>query len=136
MWVVWIITLIVVGLATGGVFAYKQGQNNQVAESKANQVTALFARHGLSVPVDHETLIAVLGDNGGSVCDDPNSALSKALQNEQLANGGATVGSRPTRVDRNVVEGEALILQVYCPQQLPAFEKSANARHYYNVIRN
>src|SRR5271165_1755132 len=136
MWVAWIIALIVVGLAIGGVFAYKQGQNNQVAESKANQVTALFARHGLTVPVDHKTLIAVLGDNGGSVCDDPNSALSKALQDEQLANGGATVGSRPTRVDRNVVEGEALILQVYCPQQLPAFEKSANARHYYNVIRN
>ena len=136
MWVVWIIALIVIGLAIGGVFAYKQGQNNQVAQSKANQVTALFARHGLTVPVDHKTLIVVLGDNGGSVCADPNSALSKALQDEQLANGGATVGSRPTRVSRSVVEGEALILQVYCPQQLPAFEKSANARHYYNVIRN
>ena len=48
MWVVWIITLIVVGLAIGGVFAYKQGKDNQVAESRADQVAALFARHGLT----------------------------------------------------------------------------------------
>jgi hypothetical protein len=69
------------------------------------------------------------------VCDNPAGALTKALQDVQLSNGAATVGSRPTRADRSVVTGEALVLQVYCPQKLPAYDKYVNARHYYTVIR-
>jgi hypothetical protein len=119
----------------GGEFAYKQGVDNQIAHTKADQVTALFASHDLMVPVDHKTLIAVLGTNGGPVCDDPAGALTKALQDVQLANGAGNVGSRLTRASRNVVTGEALVLQVYCPQKLPGYEPYVNARHYYNVIR-
>ena len=131
----WVVALVVVALAVAGEFAYKQGADNQQAQSRADQVTALFARHGLTVPVDHKTLIAVLGDNGGPVCDHPTAALTKALQDAQLGNGAATVGSRPTRASQSVVTGEALVLQVYCPQQLPAYQKYVNARHYYTVIR-
>jgi len=131
----WIIGLVIVALAVGGEFAYKQGVDNQAAQSKANQVTALFARHGLTVPVDHKTLIAVLGTDGGPVCDQPTAALTKALQDAQLSNGAASVGSRPTRASSRVVTGEALVLQVYCPGKLPAYEQYVNARHYFNVIR-
>ena len=134
-WVAWVAALIVIGLAIGGVFAYKQGENNQAAQTKANQVSALFARHGLTVPVDHKTLIAVLGDNGGSVCDSPAGALNQALRDQQLDNGAATVGSRPIRADRSVIAGEGLVIQVYCPQELSAFEKYVNSKRYYNVIR-
>ncbi|HTR94535.1 MAG TPA: APC family permease [Trebonia sp.] len=130
----WIVGLVVLGLAAGGEFAYKQGVDNQAAQAKANQVTALFKSHGLTVPVDHKTLIDVLGDDGGPVCDHPTAALTKALQDAGLANGAATVGSRPTRADKRVVEGEALVLSVYCPAQLPAYEQYVNARHYSHVI--
>lgn len=123
--------MVVAALAIAGVFAYKQGEDNQLAQTKADQVAASFARHGVTVPVDHKTLIAVLGDNGGPVCDNPTSALTKALQDQQLANGAATVGSRPTTASRRTVTGEALVLRVYCPQKLPAFEKYVNARRYY-----
>ena len=134
-WLSWAIALVVVALAVAGVLAYKQGKDNQLARTRADEVSALFARHGLTVPVDHKTLIAVLGDNGGAVCDSPTGALTKALQDQQLANGAATVGSRPVRADRRIVTGEALVIQVYCPRQLPAFEKYVNARRYYKVIR-
>jgi glutamate:GABA antiporter len=133
--VAWVVGLVVVALAVAGEFAYKQGTDNQQAQSKADQVTALFASHGLTVPVDHKTLIAVLGDNGGPVCDHPAGALTKALQDAQLDNGAATVGSRPTRASRGVVTGEALVLRVYCPQELPAYQRYVDARHYYTVIR-
>jgi len=131
----WIVAVVVIALAVGGEFAYKQGVDNQTAQSKADQVTALFKSHGLTVPVDRKTLIAVLGDNGGSVCDNPTSALTKALQDSELSNGAATVGSRPTRADERSITGEGLILQVYCPGQLPAYERYVNARHYYHVIK-
>ena len=130
-WWGWVIAVVVAALAIAGVFAYKQGKDNQLAQSRADQVAASFARHGLTVPVDHKTLIAVLGDNGGPVCDHPTSALTKALQDQQLSNGAATVGSRPTTASRRTVTGEALVLQVYCPQKLPGFKKYVNARRYY-----
>ena len=130
-WWGWVIAVVVAALAIAGVFAYKQGEDNQLAQTRADQVAASFARHGLTVPVDHKTLIAVLGDNGGPVCDHPTGALTKALQDQQLSNGAATVGSRPTTASRRTVTGEALVLQVYCPQKLPAFKKYVNARRYY-----
>jgi amino acid transporter len=134
-WLTWAVALVVVAAAVWGEFAYKHGQETAQAQAKASQVSALFANHGLTVPVDQKTLIAVLGNDGGAVCDNPSGSLTKALKNLQLANGGAAVGSRPTRVPQNVVLGEELVIQVYCPQNLPAFKKYANSLHYYNEIR-
>jgi glutamate:GABA antiporter len=132
----WVIAVAVIALAIAGVFAYKQGKDNQLARTKADRVVALFRSHGLTVPVDHKTLIAVLGTNGGPVCDSPAGALTKALQDQQLSNGAATVGSRPSPASRRVVTGEELVIQVYCPQKLPAFKKYIDARRYYHVIRD
>ena len=106
-----------------------------IAQAKAHRVEALYAAHGLTVPVDERTLTSILGDNGGSVCASPTSALTKSMQDLSLANGGATVGIRPIRESRRVVEVEQIILQVYCPKQLPAFNKYVNAKRYDAVPR-
>jgi len=135
-WLARVIALALVVLAVAGLFLYKQGKDNQLARTRADQVVALFRSHGLTVPVDHKTLIAVLGTDGGPVCDSPAGALTKALQDQQLSNGAATVGSRPSPASRRVVTGEELVIQVYCPQKLPAFKKYIDARRYYHVIRD
>ena len=132
----WGIAAAVVALAVAGLLIFKQGPDNSDARKKADQVVSLFAAHHLVVPVDHKTLIDVLGDDGGPVCADPSGALIKALQDEQLSNGAATVGSRPIRVDRQVVYGEELVVSVYCPQKLAALHTYVNAKSYYKVIRN
>ena len=87
------------------------------------------------VPVDHKTLIDVLGTTGGPVCANPSGALTKALQDQQLSNGAATVGSRPIRVDRQVFYGEELVVSVYCPAKLAALRTYVNGNAYYRVIR-
>ena len=102
---------------------------------KADQVVALFAAHHLVVPVDHKTLIDVLGTTGGPICANPSGALTKALQDQQLSNGAATVGSRPIRVDRQVFYGEELVISVYCPAKLAALHTYVNGNAYYRVIR-
>jgi Amino acid permease len=134
-WVSWVIALVVAALAVAGVAAYKQGSDNQAAQAKADRVIALFRVHGLTGPVDRSTLTSVLGDDGGPVCAHPASALSEALKDQQFTNGAATVGSRPIRTSRRFVAGEVLVLRVYCPQKLPAFEKYVNAQRYYHVVR-
>ncbi len=129
------IAALLIVLAAVSIPVYKEGKDNRKAQRRADRVAAAFAAHGLTVPVDRKTLIAVLGPDGGSVCDSPSGALTKAMQDVQPANGAATVGARPTRVDHRVIEGEALVLSVYCPAKLPAFRKYADAKRYYHVIR-
>ena len=133
--VLWAIAAVLVILAVVLVLVYKPAPNSHLAQAKAHRVEALYAADGLTVPVDDKTLISILGTNGGSVCASPTSALTKAMQDVSLANGGATVGIRPIRESRRVVEGEQIILQVYCPKQLPAFNKYANAKRYDAVTR-
>ena len=133
--VLWAIAALLVILAVVLVLVYKPAPNNSLAQAKAHRVEALYAAHGLTVPVDDKTLTSILGTNGGSVCASPTSALTKAMQDLSLANGGATVGIRPIRESRSVVEGEQIILQVYCPEQVPAFNKYVNAKRYDAVTR-
>jgi hypothetical protein len=97
-------------------------------------VATLYRAHDLTVPVSQKTAIRALGTDGGAICDDPGAALSRALQNQQLASGG-NVGSRPIRADRRVVEGEELILQVYCPSELVSYERYVNSKQFFPVVR-
>ena len=131
----WGIALLVVVAAVAGVLIYKHGKETALARSRADRLVALFASHHLVVPVDHKTLIDVLGTDGGPVCANPGGALVKALQDQQFSNGGANVGSRPIRVSRQVVYGEELAVQVYCPQKLAALHTYVNGNAYYHVIR-
>ncbi len=65
----------------------------------------------------------VLGDDGGATCTDPNESLTKAILLSQLANGAAGPGARPVIADSRVVQGQLLIIQVYCPDELEDFQK-------------
>ena len=131
-WGLWLGVLVALVAA---VFIFKPGKNNEPARHKADQVVALFAAHHLVVPVDHKTLIDILGTTGGPICANPSGALVKALQDQQLSNGAATVGSRPIRVDRQVFYGEELVVSVYCPAKLAALHTYVNGNAYYGVIR-
>ena len=134
-WLPWAIATLVVVLAVAGVVIYKHGKDNQVARARAGEVIALFEAHHLATPVTRNEVINVLGTNGGPVCANPNGALTQALRNQQFSNGAATVGSRPTRVSKEVVLGQELVIQVYCPQKLAGFRRYVNGKKYYPVVR-
>ena len=57
------------------------------------------------------------------VCDNPASALGKAVLNDQLTNGADFVGRRVIIIDERMVQGEAAILQVYCPDKLADYQE-------------
>lgn len=65
----------------------------------------------------------VLGDDGGAVCADPNAALSRATLLAQLANGSGGPGTRPVIADSRVVQGELMVIKVYCPEELQDFQE-------------
>jgi hypothetical protein len=111
------VSLMVIGLAV-----FRSAQDSIEGRRKAEQLQTSFAEAGLPVP-SQDQLVRVLGTDGGPVCDHPTSALKQAQLKSQLANGAGGPGTRASLSDSDILQGEALAIAVYCPEQLPEFTK-------------
>ena len=130
-----VIGAVVVVLAIVGLFLYDAAQDNQEAQAKAEQLTQAFTRAGLPVPADTDQIVATLGDDGGAVCENPANALGKATLLDQISNGASFVGRRPVIFDRRFVLGEALILQIYCPDKRQAYQEKIDDLKYDDTVK-
>ena len=71
------------------------------------------------------------------MCANPANALGKAMLADQITNGASFVGRRPVIFDRRFVIGEALILQIYCPEELaglPGEDRRAEVRRHDQAL--
>jgi hypothetical protein len=117
----WIIGAAVVVLAIIGLITYSGQKQSDEATAKAQQLTQAFEKAGITVPADIDIITRSLGADGGAVCDNPASALGRALLFQELYNGADFVGRRPVIADTNVLKGELAILSVYCPEKVQQF---------------
>jgi hypothetical protein len=126
-----LLVLVVIGLIT-----YSGKKDDREAQDKAAELSQKFEAVGLPVPEDQDIIVRSLGTDGGAVCDNAGSSLGKALLFDQLTNGASQVGKRPVIVDRNVVRGELLILDTYCPDELPGFRDKIQDLDFDDVIKD
>ena len=115
--VVLLVVLLVICLAT-----VRSARTGKKAQDKADQLISAIEDAGGTAP-SRDQIVRVLGDDGGATCTDPNAALNRAILLSQLTNGATGPGSRPVIADSKVVQGQKLIIQVYCPDQLDDFQK-------------
>ena len=115
------IAIVLAVLVVVGLFTLKAGATTQAAQDKAAQLTTELESAGVPAPKS-EVLVRLLGDDGGAVCEDPNSALSRATLLSQMTTGTGGVGQRPIIAAGRVVKGEEPILKVYCPEELADFQ--------------
>jgi hypothetical protein len=101
-----VLAVVVVTLAITGLVIYQSGQSSQDAEAKADQLIGQLQQSGLRTPAK-ETIVRVLGDDGGAVCANPGNALTKAALTAQLV-----------IADSRFLQGELAIVSVYCPERL------------------
>jgi hypothetical protein len=132
----WIIGAAVLALVIVGLITYSGQKKDQEARAKAEQLTQKFEQAGLPVPQDQDIIVRSLGNDGGNVCDNPASSLGRAVLFDQLTNGAAFVGRRPVIVDRDLIRGEALILQTYCPDKLQEYQDKFDDLKFDNVIKD
>ena len=132
----WIIAGVLVVLVIIGLITYNAQEANAEARDKAQQLTQAFRDAGLRVPQHQDILIRSLGDDGGAVCDNPGNALGRAILFDQLVNGAASVGRRPIIADSRVLAGEALILQIYCPEKLQEFRDKFDDLKFDDTIKD
>jgi len=118
----WLIGVFVAALTIVALFTYSSHKSDQQAQQKAQQLVTKFEQAGLPVPEDLDIVTRTLGADGGAVCDNPASALGKATLADQITNGADFVGRRPVIIDRDLLIGELLILQTYCPEHLEKYK--------------
>jgi len=132
------LALIFIGLplAIIGLFTYSGQKQSEEATAKAQQLTQAFQQAGLRVPQDLSIITRSLGTDGGAVCDNPANAVGRAILFDQLVNGASFVGRRPVIADTNVLKGELLILQTYCPDKVQQYKEKTQDLKLDDTIRN
>lgn len=114
--------LLLVVLAVIGLITFRGARETERAGEKADQLISEIESAGSTAP-SREQIMRVLGDDGGAVCADPNEALSRATFQAQLTNGAGGPGTRPVISESRVVQGQLLIIEVYCPDELAEFQQ-------------
>jgi hypothetical protein len=120
---IFITALVLLGVVTlAGVLAFNEGVDNAQAQNKANELIDALASTGARTP-DVDQVARVLGDDGGATCENPNEALSRSILLSLLTNGATGPGTRPVIADSRVVQGQLLIIEIYCPEELEDFKE-------------
>jgi hypothetical protein len=112
--------LLVLALAT-----WNYDKANAEALDKANQLISSYESAGLQAPRSAENVAEVLGTDGGEVCVAASSDYLLGYIKTRLGVGGEFY-FRPTIVDRRPLQGAALIVQTYCPEEAPRLEEFVN----------
>ena len=134
-WMYGAIGAFVAVLAVIGLLTYSGNKRSNEATQKAQQLSQELASQGLGVP-DEDILVRTLGTDGGNVCDNPASALGKAVLNDQLTNGADFVGRRVIIIDERMVKGEAAILKTYCPDELAEYQEKIQDFKTDNTLKD
>ena len=120
---IYITALVVLGiLLVVGLIAFNSARETRNAEEKADELIAALEDAGAQAP-DKNQIVRVLGEDGGATCEDPNDALNRAVLLSQLSNGASGPGARPVVVDSRVFQGQKLIIEIYCPDELDDFNE-------------
>ena len=104
---------------------FRSARESQRAQEKADELIVALEDAGVEDP-DKDRIVRVLGDDGGATCADPNDALSRATLLSLLANGATGPGARPVIADSRAIQGQLLIIEVYCPDELEDFQEFVN----------
>ena len=114
--------VLLIVLATIGLFTFRAANETARAAEKADQLIANIEATGATAP-SRDQIIRVFGDDGGAMCADPNSSLSQALALGQLTNGSGGPGTRPVIAESLAVQGQLMVIEVYCPEELAGFQE-------------
>jgi Tfp pilus assembly protein FimT len=113
---------VLVVLGTVALVSFHETRETNRAQERAAQLSAELTAAGLRVPTTDQ-IVRVLGDDGGAVCANPQNALRRGVLYGMLTNGAGGPGQRPVLADNKVVQGQLMIMKVYCPQYVERFQE-------------
>ncbi|TDE92822.1 hypothetical protein EXU48_13705 [Occultella glacieicola] len=132
-WTYWVCIVLLIGLTVVAVLMFSTARSTARAEERADEFIAALEAAGAPTP-SREQVVRVLGDDGGATCADPGSALGRAVLFSMLTNGAAGPGQRPIIADSRAVQGQLLIIETYCPDELEPFREQIEDLQFEDVI--
>ena len=132
----WALGGVLLLLCVIGLITYSSNARSADAEQKAQELTQKLEAAGLRAPADQDIFIRSFGTDGGNVCDNPGDALGKATLFSMFTNGASHVGQRPVIVDRRLIQGQLLIMETYCPDEVQDFKDDFQDLKFDDVINN
>ncbi len=121
-WIYFTAWVVLGALIIAGLLAFSSARETREAQEKAAQLIAAIEDAGATAPSEDQ-IVRVLGEDGGATCENPNDALGRAILLSQLANGATGPGARPVIADSRVFQGQLLIIEIYCPDELDDFKE-------------
>ncbi|WP_410874302.1 hypothetical protein [Nocardia sp. A7] len=109
--------VLLVVFALIGLFTFTAIHENTQSAAKAEELHNNLVDAGLPAP-EASVIANALGDDGGSVCQDPSSPMIRAKYQASITNGAAGPGQRPVIGPRATTEAVALTIATYCPDRL------------------
>lgn len=125
----WTVGAVLVVLLVVMLVSYDHHRDNAEARAKADQLISTFHDHGLATPIPADQIAQRLGDDGGTVCAAAGSETQLGYLKTQIGVGGEFY-VRPIILPENVFEGLRLIVEFYCPENLPTVEDFIADQHY------
>ena len=121
LYIVTAVVLVIVGVIA--VLMFMSARQSAQAEDKANELIQNLEDAGVEVAFTPEQIAKMFGEDGGAVCANPNDALSRAILFDRIANGAGGPGMRPIITDERYLQGQILIMEVYCPDEVEQFQQ-------------
>ncbi|WP_019146478.1 hypothetical protein [Aeromicrobium massiliense] len=133
---IYVVACVLLGVAVvTGLLMFNGARESAQATDKADQLIAALEDAGARTP-DRDQIVRVLGDDGGSTCQDPNHALRRSTLLALFSNGASGPGARPVISDSRVVQGQLLIIEIYCPEELDEFREFVDDLESADLVRD
>ena len=127
--IVVLVLMVIIGLVT-----FRSVHASNQANQKAQQLDEALVAAGYP-SIDQTEAARLLGTDGGALCNDPESALKHGLWLVDMSNGAGGPGQRPIIADLRALQAGAIVVKVYCPDNLEAYQQKINDLKTGNTIR-
>lgn len=125
---------LLIGLVVVALLTFSEARQTAQANDRADELIAVLDEAGVEQLPSRESVVRVLGEDGGSVCQDPAHALRQATLHGMLTNGATGPGTRPVLTDTRLLRGQLAIMQVYCPEELDAVQAQLDELRSADVV--
>ncbi|MEV6772846.1 hypothetical protein AB0N05_29825 [Nocardia sp. NPDC051030] len=129
------VAVALVAVAVAGMIVFQRHQDNEDSLRRAQVLQSRLIEAGLAAP-DPQVIADALGEDGGLVCQDPDSPLIKARYDAAISNGASGPGSRPVIADRDIFTATALAIETYCPDRLAAYLQKTGTLKTGNTVKS
>jgi len=115
-----VVAVVFVALLVWGLAAFHEHRMTKEAGAKAGQLIAKFEEMGWSpteeqVAVARDQIVSTLGTDGGTICTTARAGARQGVVNLSLAMNAGSPGARPLIVGVKVLEADASVIEIYCP---------------------